>query len=647
VSLLEILCAAGAVVVACGLVGGVIGGLRWALLSQAVGMAMIGAVGAAVLFGAGPVGARFRGGFSPALGVDRLSGFFLLVLALVAVPALYYARDALRDVPRARVTAGLSGGFCLALAGLVIARDVTTFLGFWELMTLLPAGVILVGRHDESARRDVFAYLAITHLGGVGVWASMLVLAEHGVLAGGPLHSDGLRALVAVAAMIGFCTKAGAMPLHSWLPRAHPLAPSHVSGLMSGVMIKIALYGLIRVLFEWDAPAPLWVGLALLGVGALSALGGVLYALFQHELKRLLAFSSIENVGIILLGLGASLVFAAIGRPQWSAIAFAAALLHVLNHAIFKALLFLGAGSFSAAVGGLGLDRLGGLLRRMPWTGGAFAVGAMAIAGLPPFNGFVSEWMTLESLLHISVFGPFGVSLAAAAAAAALAGTAALALFCFVKVIGLVLLGTPRSAQAEAAQETSIGMRGPLVLLAGVCVLLGVIPGVLVPTLAKLRLGSAALSVHAGLYLPGTGGFPTLALAIALTLLTLALWRVGAARRAAPTPAWACGQSVVPALTWTSSGFTKSLRLVLEGVLRPTRELTTVRAQSGVVQEVRYEAEVPHLFDTLLYEPAAAAALRAAARVRRLQSGSLRTYLIYLLALLVLLLALVQLGVLS
>ena len=211
-------------------------------------------------------------------------------------------------------------------------------------MTLLPASVILVVRQDERARRDVFAYLAITHLGGIGVWASMLVLAGHGALGGAPLHGGGLRALVAVAAIVGFGTKAGAMPLHSWLPRAHPLAPANVSALMSGVMIKLALYGLIRVLFSWAAPVPLWVGLSLLAIGALSAVGGVLYALFQHELKRLLAFHSIENVGIIVLGLGASLVFASIGRWQWSAIAFAAALLHTLNHAVFKALLFLGAG---------------------------------------------------------------------------------------------------------------------------------------------------------------------------------------------------------------------------------------------------------------------------------------------------------------
>jgi len=646
-SAVGIVCAAGATMVGCGVVLALVApSWRLALTLQAAGMAAVGVAGAAALFGARPLGAGFGGGFAPAFGVDRLSGFFLVVLSVIAVPAAVYARDALVDARHPRVLAGLSGVFCLALVGLLAARDAATFLGFWELMTLLPASAILVARQDERARRDVFAYLAITHLGGIGVWVGMLVLAGHGALGGVPLHGGGLRALVAVAAIVGFGTKAGAMPLHSWLPRAHPLAPANVSALMSGVMIKLALYGLIRVLFFWDRTMPLWVGLTLMALGALSAVGGVLYALFQHELKRLLAFHSIENVGIIVLGLGASLVFASLGRWQWSAIAFAAALLHTLNHAVFKALLFLGAGSFARAVGALELDRLGGLLRRMPWTGGAFAVGAMAIAGLPPLNGFASEWLTLEALLHVAVHGPFGVSLAGALATAALGATAALAVFCFVKVIGLVLLGAPRRPEAANATETPVGMRGPLVFLAGLCVLLGVVPGLLVPTLAQLGPGAAALARGATVAVPGTGGLPTLGLGVGLVLVIGGLWGAARGPRAAPTPAWACGQLVEPAMAWTSAGFTKPLRLVLEAVLRPSRELR-VRVERGVVQEVAYEAEVPHLFDTLIYEPVAHAALRGAAVVRRLQSGSLRTYLAYLVGLLALLLVLTRSGVLA
>jgi hydrogenase-4 component B len=641
------LCLGGIGLLAVGVALAVAGRWRPALVAQALGMAAVGIGGAAVLCGGAPAGSAFGSGFAPAFGVDRLSGFFLGVLAVTAVPALVYARDALTSVRRAPVIAALTGAFCLVLAGLVTARDVTTFLASWELMTLLPAAVILVVRHDDRTRGDVFAYLAIAHLGGIGVWVAMLVLAAHGALGGTPLSDPGLRALVAVAAIVGFGTKAGAMPLHSWLPRAHPLAPAHVSALMSGVMIKLALYGLIRVLFTWAAPTPQWAGLALLAIGALSAVGGVVYALFQHELKRLLAFCSIENVGIIVLGLGASLVFASIGQPQWSAIAFAAALLHTLNHAVFKALLFLGAGSFASAAGELELDRLGGLLRAMPWTGAAFAVGAMAIAGVPPLNGFASEWMTLQSLLHVAVLGGFGVSLAGALATAALGAAAGLAVFCFVKVIGLVLLGPPRRAECAQAHETTLGRRGAVVFLAGLCVLLGAVPGLLVPLLARLGPGHAALVRGPGISLPGTGGLPALALAAGLAVVVGGLWRARAARRrTAASPVWVCGQAVEPSLAWTSTGFTKPARLILEAVLRPTREIA-VRVQGGVTQEVAYDADVPHLFDTVVYEPVTSAALRGAAVVRRLQSGSLATYVVYLLALLALLLALVRFGVLT
>ena len=336
------------------LIGGVLAVARrvqLGLVLQGAGALLLGVAGLVVLIDGAPVGAGFRSAVDPALGLDALSGFFLVVLCVIALPALAFAHDGLRDMPRAGALAALTSGFLLAMAGLVAARDVTTFLACWELMTLVPAAAILVARQDAEVRGAVFVYLAVTHLGGVGVWVALLVLAHEGALGGAPLGPGGLQTLVAVAALVGFCTKAGVVPLHVWLPRAHPVAPSHISALMSGVMIKLALYGLVRVLFEWLTAPPLWIGLALLAAGALSALAGVLYALMQHELKRLLAFHSIENVGIIVLGLGASLLLAARGEPVWSALAFAAALLHTLNHAVFKAALFLGAGAFGHAVG--------------------------------------------------------------------------------------------------------------------------------------------------------------------------------------------------------------------------------------------------------------------------------------------------------
>ena len=620
--------------------------LTAAIALQAAGIALLGVGGALILFGAPAFGAPFRNSLDPALGIDGLTGFFLATLAVVAVPATIYAHSYLADVPRSRALVALVGLFLIALVGVVMARDPSSFLACWELMTLVPAAAILVRRNDAGVRHAVFVYLAVTHLGGAGVWICVLALAHYGAM-GDPAalagQGAGVQALIVVAAIVGFGTKAGLMPLHSWLPRAHPVAPSHVSALMSGVMIKVALYGLIRVLFEWAAPAPLWAGLMVLGLGLLSALGGVLYALVQHDLKRLLAFHSIENVGIVALGLGASILFASQGDSTWAAIAFAAALLHILNHAVFKALLFLAAGAFERAVGSLDLDRIGGLLRRMPWTGGAFLVGSMAIAGLPPLNGFASEWLTLQALIHVA-FGPsLGLGLAGALATAGLAATAALAVFCFVKVVGLVLLGAPRRAEAEAAVEAPPSMRAAPVFLAACCVALGAAPGLLIPSLMELAPQPRSLAAEPGLSIPGTGSLPSPWLLLGLLGLTWALWRLRGSRRAAPTPAWACGQQVEPSLNWSSAGFTKPLRLVLESVLRPRREIEAVRA-GGQLQSIRYRGEIPHLFDTLLYGPVQRGALAGALVARRLQSGSVRAYAGYLLALLLGLLVLVRIG---
>ena len=414
---------------------------------QAAGAAVLILAGFGTLATGHAVGAAFTSQLTPRLGVDRLSGVFLATLGLVAAPALAYSSRYLDGSRRGRLVGALTGVFVLAMASLLCARDPITFLGSWELMSLLPAVIILLHRDaDAEARRSVFIYVAITHLGGVGTWVAVLLLAHAGALgtAGVVGPGSGLQIGIALAALVGMGTKAGLVPLHAWLPRAHPMAPAPVSALMSGVMIKLAVYSMIRVFVDWLGVLPTWFGVLVLAVGALSSVGGVTYALFQHELKRLLALHSIENIGIIVLGLGACLVLRAHGEDVWAAFALAAALLHTVNHAVFKALLFLCAGSIERSVGSLELNRLGGLLRRMPWTGGAFFVGAMAIAGLPPLNGFASEWLTLQALLHVVMSGHVGDGTAGAVALAALGATAALAVFCFVKVVGLVLLGPPR-----------------------------------------------------------------------------------------------------------------------------------------------------------------------------------------------------------
>jgi hydrogenase-4 component B len=615
-----------------GLVAALPGRLRVGLALQAAGMAALGAAGAVVLIGGDSIGAAWQDGVSPALGLDPLSGFFAVLLALTAVPTLVYARAYFTS----RAAGVLCAAFLLALAGVLAARDVMTFLAFWELITLIPAAAILVARRDAEGRSAVQTYVGLTHLGGAGVWIALVTLS-----APGPPAAVA-QTLVAIAALVGFGTKAGLVPLHTWLPRAHPVAPAPFSALMSGLMVKVALYGLIRVEFEWLGTPPHWLGFALLGTGVVSALGGALWALVQHDLKRLLAYSTIENVGVIVTALGAAILIA---DPVWSALAFGAALLHTANHAVFKVLLFLSAGAIERAAGTLDLDRLGGLARRMPWTGVAFAIGCAAIAGVPPLSGFASEWTTLQALAHLAFDRPLGNGVAGAAALAGVAATAALALVCFVAVAGLVLLGSPRG-EAAPATDAPVEQRAALGFLAALCVALGLVPGLVLPTLAGLAPGAVELPASLDLDLPGTGSLPAPALAVALVGLTALLVGARGARRAAPAPTWACGQPVTRALSWTSAGFTKPLRLILETLLRPRRTLVVERA-GGVVQRMLYTRELGSPAERLLYRPAIHGALAGAALARRLQTGNVRTYAAYLLALVLCLLALVRIGALG
>jgi hydrogenase-4 component B len=631
-------------------VGGALTVARWSfavgLATQAAGCAVFAIGGFWALAVDGSAGSAFSSAFDPRVGVDGLTGLFLGVLGAVGAAALVYAIRYLEPSGRGRAIGALTALFIGVQALVLVGRDPLTFLVGWEAMTLVPAAVILVGRADEPARRAVFFYVALTHLAGAGTWVAILLLAHEGAIGDPSVIASGsaVQVAIALAALVGMGAKAGLMPLHVWLPLAHPIAPAHVSALMSGVMIKVAIYALVRVLVEWLGVLPEWLGVLVLALGALSSVAGVVYALFQHELKRLLAFHSIENVGIIVLGLGACLVLRSRGADTWAAFALAAALLHTVNHALFKSLLFLGAGSFEKAVGSLELDRLGGLVRRMPWTGGAFFVGAVAIAGLPPLNGFASEWTTLQSLLHVPAYGGVAGGTAGAVALAALAATAALAALCFVKVVGLVLLGPARRDAVAHANEAPGAMRAGVVVLAGACVLLGVAPGLLFGSLVGLAPWAGDAPTAVGIDLPGTGDFRSGGVVLALVAIvgTLALLR--GRRHAAAAPTWACGQLVERPLDWTSAGFTKPLRLVLEGVLRPEREIV-VRTERGVVREVAYEGRVPHLFDEWLYRPVTALAMVGAHHARRVQSGRLGTYVAYLVGLVIVVLAAAKLGI--
>jgi hydrogenase-4 component B len=608
---------------------------RLGLALQACGLAAFGAIGCAVLSGADSVGADFHDTLNVSVGLDPLSGCFVAATALVAIPSTIFAMGYLTNDRRGATLSALTGLFMASLLMVVVARDPLTFLAGWELMTVVPAATILIdaGR-QSSARRAAFAYLAMTHIAGAGVWLAILTLADAHALSGAGQIARSLELPVLVATLVGFGAKAGLMPLHSWLPRAHPAAPSHVSAAMSGMMVKVALYGLIRVVFEWAAPVPEWVGLAMLAVGALSAVGGIVYALMQQDLKRLLAFSSIENVGIVVLALGASLAFAHAGNDTWAGIAFVAALFHIVNHALFKAVLFLGAGTFQHALGHLDTSKMGGMLARMPRSGVAFLIAALAICGVPPLNGFASEWMALQSLLHLATTTTTPIALVAATTAAALAATAALAVLCFVKVVGLVLLGPARTARGNDAREAPRSMTVPMLALSGGCIAFGLFPGLVVRRLAAASPFPIPTHATYGIGLNSTGQYPAVAIAATLLVLAGGLAHLRSRSTVSTGPIWVSGQLVKPQLRWTSAGFTKALRLILEVALRPERAITT-STEHGVVQSVTYRGEVPHLFDTHFLDPLVRLSTAGGRHVKRLQSGSLAGYIGYLVGALV------------
>jgi hydrogenase-4 component B len=639
--------------VGAGLLGGV--GAFLAVLSVGHRPAMIAAACASAACAVGGIGVivgpavqmRVGGvlGYSLIdLRFDALSGLFLVALGVVGAASSVYALG-YHDAGRSRLDT-LAYLVFLASLGLVFgSASAFSFLFAWELMALSSATLVIGPAPSRSVVRAGFVYLAMTHLAtaaiavAFAVWSTGAGSVDFDTWRGAAGFLDGsTRDLVFLLVLLGFGTKAGMIPLHVWLPRAHPAAPSHVSALMSGVMIKAGIYGLIRFGVEYLGAGPSWWGLLVVAIGAVSAVLGVLYALAEHDLKRLLAFHSVENIGIILLGLGVALLGAAAGAVPLVVLGLAAALFHTLNHAIFKALLFLGAGAVQAAAHTRDLNRLGGLARLMPVTSLAFGLGAAAISGLPPLNGFASEWLTLQGLL--SVGGSPALDLATRfagyLAVGALALTAALAVACFVKATGMTFLALPRSEGATGAREVGRSMRTAMAVLAAGCVALGV---------AAAPVGAALAGVARGILVPRSvsGSLPLeapstlgrydpalLVLALgALVIAILAVTRLGQARaRRAPT--WTCGILPEPAFEYTATSFSKPLRLFFEPVLRPARE-TVVELHEGTPfpRRVAYRSEVDHLIESRVYEPLHRAALAFAQVARRLQQGTLQLYLAY------------------
>ncbi|GAB4536565.1 MAG: hydrogenase 4 subunit B [Thermodesulfovibrionia bacterium] len=545
--------------------------------------------------------------------------------------------------------------FILSMYGVVFSQNIITFLILWESMSIVSYFLVTFDRTEGSARAGLI-YAVMTHVGTAFIIVLFLILySQTGSMNFSDMRSlskdiaPAVKDIIFILSIIGFGTKAGIIPLHTWLPRAHPAAPSNISSLMSGVMIKTGIYGFMRISVDLLGGGPEWWGITILIIGAVSSVLGVMYALMEHDLKRLLAYHSVENIGIILLGIGASMIFRSHGLYNLAAISLIAGLYHVLNHALFKGLLFLGAGSVMHAMHTKNMEEMGGLLKRMPYTGLFFLIGSISICGLPPFNGFVSEWLTYQSLL-LGFKTPSTVSkIISPLGGAALALTGALAAACFVKAFGISFLGMPRSRHAEEAVEQSSSMIAGMAILAVLCLVFGIFPGPVITTISSVSFlitGSYGLLAEKGFILvnESMAGLSPVVLLFAMIVMAMAVMLFirseGGRRRIVYGDSWDCGiPSLTPRMQYTATAFTKPIRLIFKRIYLPRRELkVSYIVKPFFVKSIEYSGEIVPFFEHYIYEPSVAFIRKAAERLRLLQSGSLHLYLGYILITLILLL---------
>jgi formate hydrogenlyase subunit 3/multisubunit Na+/H+ antiporter MnhD subunit len=540
---------------------------------------------------------------------------------------------------------------------------VSTFLVLWELMALSSLLLVLAEHRERATVRQAGVwYTVMTHLGLVLLLAGLALFAAHAggetfaaLRAGADSVSPTVRGLIFVLVAAAFTSKAGAVPLHAWLPRAHPEAPSPVSALMSAAMVNLGIYGLVRTGLDLLGGGPAWWWLGLMTVGGASAVYGILQASMASDLKRLLAYSTSENMGLVLIGVGASGLFAAYGDRPLAALALAAALLHVVNHAAFKALLFCAAGSVLRATRERNLDLLGGLRSRMPVTAGLFAVGALGAVVLPPGNGFISEWLLLQSLIHGLTVPGVAIAVVLPLSVALIALSAGVAAAVFVKALGVGFFARPRSEEAAEAEESPALMLAGMSLLAALCAALALVPGLLgdgldrAVTAAGLP-GSGAVSdgglkvrladVSASLSPLWVVAALTAALALAAGLPRL----YGRRRRRTKARLWDCGGGAPsPRMAYTATSFAEPLQRVFDDVLAPEQDVnvTPVRESAYLVERVRFQHRVPDRIEHRLYEPVLRALAGTGRAARRLAGGSVHLYLGYgFVGLVVLLLAL-------
>lgn len=598
------------------------------------------------------IGAHFR--------LDPLAAFFLFVVNLGGTAASLYGRGYGRHEQAPGRVLPFFAAFLAAMNLVVLADDAFTFLMAWEFMSLASWALVVAHHRDPDNTHAGYVYIVMASGG------TLALLLAFGLLAGpdgaydfalirANSHAPGLAGLVLALVLIGAGSKAGLVPLHAWLPLAHPAAPSHVSALMSGVMTKVAVYGVIRLVFDLLGEPLWWWSVVVLSLGALTSVLGVLHALMQHDLKRLLAYHTVENIGIIFIGLGLALAFRANKLDLAAALALTGALFHVLNHSLFKSLLFFGSGAVLTATGERDMEKLGGLIHAMPVTAATFLVGCAAISALPPLNGFASEWLTFQAILASPALPQWGLVFLVPAVGVVLALSAALAAACFVKAFGVSFLGRARSPAAGAAHEVDRFQLGVMLALAALCVLAGVVPGLVIDLLAPVAEQLVGARMPSQLDSPwlttvpvaeGRGSYNGLLLllfilfAASASALVIRRFASRATRRA---PAWDCGfPDPSPATQYSSASFAQPIRRVFGTLVFRAREHVTM-PPPGDMRPARLDVDITDLIWVYGYVPLATLVRAIADRLNVLQFLTIRRYLSLVFGLLVTLLSVLAL----
>jgi len=596
------------------------------------------------------IGARFR--------IDAVSAFFLAVVNFGAAAASLYALGYGEHEEHPERVLPFYPAFLAGMNIVVLADDAFSFLVAWEFMSLASWALVVANHQEAENTRAGYIYLLMASFG------TLTLLLTFGLLAGPAggygfedirmaQHASWLPGLVLALALIGTGSKAGLVPLHVWLPLAHPAAPSHVSALMSGVMTKVAVYGFVRIVFDLLGDPSWWWSIAVLGLGSITAVLGVLYALMQHDLKRLLAYSTVENIGIIFIGLGLALAFKASGYAAPAALALTAALFHVLNHSFFKSLLFFGAGAVLNSTGERNIEKLGGLIQRMPIVAFLFLGGCLAISALPPLNGFVSEWLLFQAILLSPDLPQWGLKLTIPAAGAMLALAAALSATCFVRAFGITFLGRPRSPEAQAATETDPLSRAGMYLLLGACLIAGILPGLIIDGIAPV------VQAHVGLTMPtqttnawlsiipiaesrsSYNGLLFFVFIIISTMLAVEVIHRYASHDLRRAPPWDCGfPEPSPATQYTADSFAQPVRRVFGEFTFLARERVDM-PPPGDPRPAILDVRLIDLIWEIFYAPIQGWIRFCAEKLNHLQFLTIRRYLSLVFLALVLLLLMV------